>query len=299
MSIPTRLANDGWWLCVPPAPSTDVAPFPANTGQDPMKSISLTAFPMPVWSCSVPRRLAVAAGATALADWLFYDRTIGISLALFLLVLAGLSLLVNRMRAGRREALIAVAILIAGVAPIVEALTPLSVLFGVLAVAVAVSTLTTPFIEGWRDRFNAVRTLLLVGPFRLLPDIARSRTWAHSLGSLTVWIVPLFLSAIFVGLFTSANPLIEHVIAALDWRSGAHQLSLARLLFWMMMVSVIWPFIHLRWHRKRALEPAQADAVPASAAEADRLTGELFGPGAILRSLILFNLLFASRRCWT
>jgi MFS family permease len=295
MPIPTRLANDGWWLCLPPSSSIDAAPFPANSGQDPMKSISLTAFPMPVWSCSLPRKLAVAAGATALADWLFYDHTIGISLALFLLVLAGLSLLANRLRAGRREALVAVAILIAGVAPIVEALTPLSVLFGILAVAVAVSTLTTPFIGGWRDRFKAVRTLLLVGPFRLLPDIARSRTWAHSLRSLTVWIVPLLLSAIFFGLFASANPLIEHVLAALDWRSGAHQLSLARLLFWMMMVSVIWPFIHLRWHRKTAPEAGmtQADAALASPADIDRLGSELFGPGAILRSLVLFNLLFA------
>src|SRR5882757_1172435 len=297
MSIPTRLANDGWWLCVPPTPSIDVAPFPANAGQDSMKSISLAAFPMPVLSCSLPRKLAVAAGATALADWLFYDHTIGLSLALFLLVLAGLSLLANRMRAGRREALVAVAILIAGVAPIVEQLTPLSVLFGILAVAVAVSTLTTPFIEGWRDRFKAVRTLLLVGPFRLLPDLARSRTWSRSLSSLTVWIVPLFLSAIFFGLFASANPLIEHVLTALDWRSGTDQLSVARLLFWMMMVSVIWPFIHLRWHRKAAPEPAvdtaQADAAPASPPEADWLAGELFGPGAILRSLVLFNLLFA------
>lgn len=262
-----------------------------------MKSISLTAFPMPVWSCSLPRKLGVAAGATALADWLLYDHTIGISLALFLLVLAGLSLLANRMRASRREALIAVAVLVAGVAPIVEAPTPLSVVFGILAVAVAVSTLTTPFIEGWRDRFKAVRTLLLVGPFRLLPDIARSRTWSHSLSALTVWIVPLFLGAIFFGLFVSANPLIEHGLAALDWRGGASQVSVARILFWMMMVSVIWPFIHLRWHRKTASEsagdPVQADTASASPADADWPGSELFGPAAILRSLVLFNLLFA------
>jgi hypothetical protein len=262
-----------------------------------MKSISLTAFPMPVWSCSLPRKLAVAAGATALADWLFYDRTIGLSLALFLLALAGLSLLANRMRASRREAVIAGVILVAGVTPTVEALTPLSLLLGILAVAIAVSTLTTPFIEGWRDRAKAVGTLLLVGPFRLLPDIARSRTWSHSLASLTVWIVPLVLGTIFVGLFASANPLIEHGLAAFDWRSGASQLNMGRLLFWIMMASAIWPFIHLRWYRKPAsgpaADPVQADAAPAPPAEADWLVNEMFGPGAILRSLVLFNLLFA------
>jgi hypothetical protein len=296
MSIPTRLANDGWWLCVPPTPSIDVAPFPANAGQDSMKSISLAAFPMPVLSCSLPRKLAVAAGATAFADWLFYDHTIGLSLALFLLVLAGLSLLTNRMRAGRREALVAVGILIAGVAPIVEQLSPLSALLGILAVAAAVSALTTPFIEGWRDRFKAVRTLLLVGPFRLLPDLARTRMWSRSLSGLTVWIVPLFLSAIFLGLFASANPLIEHLLA-LDWQSGASQFSLVRLLFWVMLLSIIWPFIHLRWHRKAVPEAdvdmTRADAGPAPPADVDARPGELFGPAAILRSLLLFNLLFA------
>jgi hypothetical protein len=248
-----------------------------------MRSIPITAFPVPVLSCSVPRKLAVAAGATALADWLFYDHTIG--------------LLTNRMRAGRREALIAFGILIVGVIPIVEQkLTPLSVLFGIVAVAAAVSALTTPFIEGWHDRFEAVRTLLLVGPFRLLPDLARTRMWSRSLSGLTVWIVPLFLSAIFLGLFASANPLIEHLLA-LDWQSGASQFSLVRLLFWMMMLSIIWPFIHLRWHRKATPEAdvdmTRADAGPASPADVDALPGELFGPGAILRSLVLFNLLFA------
>src|SRR5258707_12507261 len=107
--------------------------------------------------------------------------------------------------------------------------------------------------------------------------------WSCSLSGLTVWIVPLFLSVIFFGLFASANPLIEHVLTALDWRSGTNQLSVARLLFWMMMVSVIWPFIHLRWHRKAAPEAEndmkQADAAPASPVDAGWPASELFGPG--------------------
>jgi hypothetical protein len=216
---------------------------PTNASQKQMKSISIAAFPAPVLCRGVPAKLAVAAGATAFADWLFYDHKIGLSLAVFLPVLAGLSLLTNRVRTSRREVLIAAAILIAGLAPIVEELNILSALFGVGAAAIAVSSLTNPFIGDLRDHFKAAGILLLAGPFRLFPDIAKSRTWSLSLRYFTVWIVPLVLSAIFLVLFASANPLIAKLLAALDPRNGASQLSVARLLFWIAIVSVIWPFI--------------------------------------------------------
>jgi hypothetical protein len=262
-----------------------------------MKSISIAGFQMPVPPSAVPRHLAVAAVTTAFADWLFYDHGIGLSLVLFLLVLTGLALVTNRSWISRREAPIALMILIAGLAPIIEAFNVLSVLFGVLAVAVAVSSLTHPFITTWRDRFEAVGTLLLAGPFRLVPDIARSRIWSVSPSRLTVWIVPLFLSVIFLGLFASANPLIENMLAAFDLHGAASHVSFARLLFWSVTLSVTWPFIALRWDRKAAVK-AGADLVQPDAAvvpppDVDSFTRELFGPEAILRSLVLFNLLFA------
>jgi hypothetical protein len=263
-----------------------------------MTSISIAAFRMPALLHSVPRKLAITAAATAFADWLFYDHRIGLSLALFLVVLAGTSLLINRMRSSRREALIAAVIAIAGLAPIVEELNILSALFGISAVSIAVASLTNPFIEGLRDRFKAALTLLLAGPFRLFPDLARARTWSHSVGHLTVWIVPVVFSGIFLCLFAQANPLIENVLASFDPRGGVSQFSMVRLLFWIAIASVIWPFIHLRWHRKAAPD-AEVDATPKDAAPTfsedilDAPLRAMFAPAAILRSLVLFNLLFA------
>jgi Domain of unknown function (DUF4173) len=266
-----------------------------------MTSISTAAYRMPALLGSAPRKLLIAAAATALADWLFYDHRIGLSLALFLLGLASVSLLTNGVRANRRQALVAVTMLIAGLAPIVEEFNILSALFGVLAVAIAVASLTSPFIAGLRDHCRAVRTLLLVGPLRLFPDLARSRIWSSSPGYFKVWIIPLFLSGIFLLLFASANPLIENFIAV-DLGQGVSRFSVTRLLFWIVTLSVIWPFIALRWDRKAASEAGadvtQLDAVPVDAAPAlpangDTLLRALFGPGAILRSLVLFNLLFA------
>jgi hypothetical protein len=195
MPIPMLLADDGWWLCSRPrTPSIDVAPSPANASQHQMKSFSIAIFRIPVLPDSVPRKPIVAVAATGFADWLFYDHRIGVSLALFLLVLAGLALLTNRSWIVRRETPIAVTILSAGLAPLIEAFNVLSALFGVLAVAAVVSSQTNPFIENLRGRFDAASTLLLVGPFRLVSDIARSRIWSVSPSRLTVWIVPLLLS---------------------------------------------------------------------------------------------------------
>jgi hypothetical protein len=263
-----------------------------------MTTISIAAFRMPALLHSVPRKLAITAAATAFADWLLYDHRIGLSLALFLLVLAGTSLLTNRVRSSRHGALIAAVIAIAGLAPIVEELNILSALFGISAVSIAVVSLTNPFIEGLHDRFRAALTLLLAGPFRLFPDLARARIWSHSVGHLTVWIVPVVLGGIFLCLLARANPLIESVLASFDPRGGVSQFSMVRLLFWIAIASVIWPFIHLRW-RSKAAPDAEADATPADAAPEfsedalDPLLRAMFAPAAILRSLVLFNLLFA------
>jgi hypothetical protein len=284
------------------APLIDIAPSPAKASHHQMTSISIAAFRMPVLLDSLPRKLAITAAATAFADWLFYDHRIGLSLALFLLALAGISLLINQGLTSRRDASIAAIVAIAGLAPIVEELNILSALFGVSAAAIAVSSLTNPFIEGLRDRCEAALTLLLAGPFRLFPDLVRSRIWSHSAGHLTVWIVPLLLGGVFLGLFARANPLIENLLASFDPRDGVSQFSIVRLLFWIAMASLIWPFIHLRWYRKAVpdagvdtmpVDSASVEAAPALPTKVDTLLGKLFGAEAILRSLVLFNLLFA------
>jgi hypothetical protein len=297
MPVPTRLANDGWWLCsLPTTPSIDAASSPAKASQNLMTNMSFAGFRTPMTLLPCPHKLAVAAGATALADWLFYGHTAGLSLALFLVVLAALSLLTSRVRPRGRDMLIAAAILIAGLVPIVEDPDALSAPFGILGLAVAVAFLTNPFLTDLHDYLRAVVTLLLTGPFRLLSDATRSRIWSLPVDQLTSWIVPLVLGGIFLGLFVSANPLIENLFT-FDVRKWSSPVSLSRLLFWGAMVSVTWPFLALRWKRsdttRTAVGGAQPGDVPAAPAEIDPFTAEVFGTAAILRSLVQFNLMFA------
>jgi hypothetical protein len=249
-----------------------------------------TALRFPILLGTLPRQLLIAAAVTAFADWLFYDHRLGISVAFFLLVLAGLSLLTNPVHAGGRKILLAAAVVVlAGLAPIVEELNMLSAALGVLAVTLAVSALTNPFIDGLRDRFAAVPRLLLFGPFRIFSDIAESSKWSLTLRHVTVWIVPVLLSGIFLILFSSANPLIESWFSAIDPRTLARGLSAPRLLFWTLASCVVWPFVHMKWNRS---DPEPRNSAPQPAA-LDDAPSELFGAAAILRSLLLFNLLFA------
>jgi hypothetical protein len=255
-----------------------------------MNTTAIAAPRLPLLLDSIPRKLTVALAVTGFADWLFYDQKIGISLALFVAVLTLLSLLTNPSHAGSRQLLFAAAMLSIGLAAVVEEFNVLSASLCVLAVAVAVSMLTNPLMDGLRERYDAIQDLLLIGPFRIFPDIAQSSKFSLTLKSFTVWIVPLFLSCIFLVLFSSANPLIETWLNAIDLKAWLARLSVARLLFWSVTLCVVWPFVYLKWIRKPPPAPWVSEREPAAT---DAASSELFGAAAILRSLLLFNLLFA------
>jgi hypothetical protein len=255
-----------------------------------MNSTTMPALRLPILLDSIPRKLIVALAVTGFADWLFYDQKIGISVALFLGVLAVLSLLTNSLHAGARQSLFAAAVLLIGLAAVIEEVNLLSASLCVLAVAVAVSTLTNSLMDGLRERYHAVRYLLLIGPFRIFADIARSSRFSLTLKSFTVWVVPLLLSCVFLLLFSSANPLIETWLnATIDLKAWLARISVVRLMFWTVTLCMIWPFIYLKWIRKPPPAPWANEAEPAL----DEPPSELFGAAAILRSLLLFNLLFA------
>ena len=95
MSIPKRLANDGWWLCE--RPSTALArSFSLQTGSAIMVDFSSPApSAVSVQENIFPVKPAIAVVLAALADWLFYDQQIGLSAVVFTLALICGSVLVN------------------------------------------------------------------------------------------------------------------------------------------------------------------------------------------------------------
>ena len=229
-------------------------------------------------------RVATAVALAALADWLFYDQYVGISLVFFAIALAACSLATNPSTLERRRLLAAGLILIAGLVPAIEDLNALSLGFIVLALGVAAAILTNPGFDDLAYRARALRELYLFAPFRAIRDAIGVLNLPGITSGVAVWVVPVLMSLIFLLLFASANPLIEKWLSAANLVKLSSHLSAPRILFWLLAVCLVWPFLHQRWHRTRA-----SAAHPAL----DIGAGQFLSTATVLRSLILFNLLFA------
>ncbi|SFJ71821.1 protein of unknown function [Bosea sp. OK403] len=289
MSIPTSNS-------VPPIPLSNPIPIPAE----------LTA------RLSSPRprrwlqaRLGLAAGFVLLADVLFYGHALGISLAYFLAMLAAASLWANPIRAGGRSRALALLLLGAGLLAIAEEVDLLSSALAILSTAIFAVMISQQRQARWQEQIREARRMLLAGAFRLLGDIGRvsrlsalRRRAPTGIGWVTSWIIPLAFLSVFATLFASANPLLESWLSRIDLRLLLNLLSPWRMLFWLLILCLIWPMLHVRAARKRKAQAlaAQEVAAPAAKALAPDPHG-LFGDAAILRSLVLFNALFAVQTC--
>ncbi|MES2196145.1 MAG: DUF4173 domain-containing protein [Pseudomonadota bacterium] len=237
--------------------------------------------------------LLLAAGCAALADWLFYGWDVGISLALFLAVLGIAGVAGNGVQATGKIRTVMTAIFVAGLLPLIEHVNPLSVLLGSLATALFVLVMTADARPSWPwQLFDAV-TVPLRGPVRFAGDLFAAlrhlKVWTPGwLGSLVAWIVPLGISALFLSLMSSANPLIEQRLMQIDLRVLFRHFELSRTLYWLLIACIIWPLLYRRIkpRKVRQAEPEVATAEPAG-------PDHLLGVQAMTRSLILFNLLFA------
>lgn len=109
---------------------------------------------------------------------------------------------------------------------------------------------------------------------------------------LTVWFIPLFFGSIFAALLVSANPLLEKWINLMNPGNAASYVNFGRVLFWAVALSVVWPFIHVWWRKKAEVMETPAEAIEHEHERLSDFSGFL-GVATILRSLILFNLLFA------
>jgi hypothetical protein len=275
--------------------------------------ILMTSFP--IARASIPsansaplHQLAAAGTVTALADWLFYLHTPGISVAIFAIALCAAVLLTNALRARPFELATAIAILAISLLPSIEDFGILALAFAVAGTA-AFALLTTGWpARGALERARDVVWLISSGPYRLAADLGAA---AHQIQQrdlakqganwLLAWIVPLVVGAVFLLLFWQANPLIERWFTSIDASRWPH-LDPVRPLFWCAAIAAIWPFLRLQLLRAPTvrdvlvtldLVPAQAGETPPTESRAAVPEGPLFGKMAILRSLVLFNVLFA------
>ena len=239
-------------------------------------------------------RLAAAIGCAALADWLFFGWEMGVSLALFLGVLGVAAVACNGVRAARPVRMIMITVFVAGLAALFENVDMLSIAIGMLATAMFIIVMTSDERAPWYRNLFEAATVPFRGPFRFVGDMIRALRHIKErtsgwLGWLVAWIVPLSIFAVFLALFSSANPLIEGQLMRIDFRPLLELIQTWRLAFWILIVFAVWPLLYRRARRRPVRPPVTDAGMPPEEADMDYLLGEK----AMSRSLILFNALFA------
>src|SRR5215207_543779 len=292
MPVPTRLANDGWWLCERPATAL-VCNSLLQTGSAIMADFTAPASNAgAIQERTFPVKAAIVLALAALADWLFYGHSIGISAAIFAVAVACGAPPANLATLNRKQVLPAGALLLVALFPAIEEFNVASLIFMVLALGVGLLLATNRDRNGLGERAAALCELYLIGPFQFFRDAVGAFNLPALKTGFVVWFVPIVLSGIFVFLLASANPLLEKWIRLLNPGYTGSYVSLGRVLFWTVALSIVWPFIHVRWSGKRGM-PAGLTEAAALAQGIPSGQHDFFGAATILRSLILFNLLFA------
>lgn len=240
----------------------------------------------------------LAALAVAAADFLFYGRAIGISAAIFIALLAVSMAMTNPAQPSRETQLASIGILSALLLPMVEIFSALSLASGLTGLSIYTLMMTGRFGGDVLDRFARMIWQLTSGPARFCALLMtgrrlmrRTNTGSPDRQTILNWIVPVSLGVVFLALFSAANPLIETLLAGIEFRGPMTTVDFARILFWVVTLGLTWSFVRVR------LSPKMTWPTEVVARLAGHSTGcsaeQLFGPVAAVRSLLLFNALFA------
>jgi hypothetical protein len=239
-----------------------------------------------------PVLIAAALALVASADVLLWQHRPGISLFIFYAAIAAGILIARGARPLTRPVGIGIAIALLGALPLIEAASILGLLSATFGVGILALASRRELPSQLVDLPLVLVRYGIVAPVQLALDAigfsirVAEGGWGSALArGVFVWVIPVVLALIFVGLFAAANPLIEAALNAISIRQMTDLLDPARMIFWAFVAAFVWPLLAprlLRW------QPAvvQGPQLP-------KTESLLFGRSAILRALLLFNGLFA------
>lgn len=228
--------------------------------------------------------LVIAGDYVLLGGW-------GINVPIFLVLLGTCAILLAGRASSPRTKLVAAAVLLVAVLPLVETASSLAglsiALFGLGVATVLSSGL-------WKGNLPALPAtavgFAILAPFRLVADaisglssVGTDGRWRRPLRLILGWVLPLALGAAFLVLFAAANPLIEQALRALSFRDAV-RLDGDRIALWVFVAAFSWPFlVPLVWR------PKATDVYGPQKPREEVHIGRDF----TRRSLIVFNALFA------
>lgn len=251
--------------------------------------------PSVVQTGSIPPRLralrpVLPIALAAAADWLFFDGPTGVSLSVFIGLIAVAVLAGNRLRANGREAALAAVTFGLCLLPSIETTGFLALCFGSGGLAVFALGMTGRLRVAWPTALRRAVVLLTgnaAGRLRRAVSQRRRRRSVSGLAGVIVavraWVVPAAIGLVFAWLFASANPAFRSWIGLLDLRWLLTDLQPARYAFWLLVALAVVPFVRVPAFRQRPRAGGAGSAKKARGIAA----------GLVLRSLIVANLVFA------
>jgi hypothetical protein len=261
IQIPYRIRMDGWWL-------VDDLQIP----------------------CKGPRRAAGCTFSLIPGDFLTFEQAPGLNLFAYAIAVAMGILCVGMGRLPARAVTIALGLSLVAAVPVLEAPTIVGVLLAMLGLAMLALASAGMVPVDFTILPGTLLRFALIAPLRLIEDGGRLLSRAIGLRlarSALVWVLPIAFALLFLVLFWSANPVIADVLGKLDLGGMFSSIDPVRMGFWLMLAALLWPVLVPRLKRWRKAVPT------ANTVSAEPRENLLFGPAAILRSLIVFNALFA------
>ena len=278
--LPDSIANDGWWLACDATPE----PAPEHRRDDHYKRT--TPF------SRIASVLLIA--LILLADFLFWQHPVGLSLAVFSAALSGVAIYSLRPRFSAIKWAGFAGLWVACALPVVEFTQTASVLFlvvghlGLLVWCAMQSQTWAPILR------NLLRLPYLMTLFSFLPARAAVRNASvpgdlkFHREALLIWLLPVIASSVFLLLFVGANPIFE------QWLDRAMRIDFSagdpvRVLFWTCAAFAAYPFVAFeKLAENFKPEPARGLAMP-KAADA------VLNARSITISLFLFNAMFLTQ----
>lgn len=249
-------------------------------------------------------KIGLALLLTVAADFLFFEQPLGISTLMFGCLLVIAIVAVHPAAFAKRLHPATMVVAAGALLPLFENISCLSItvaIFGLSAFALSISG---------HIQFKPAKVLdkvagfLLASPLRLPVDILRLRKAvtrqnraSGQFGGIVIWMMPIVLGAVFLMLFGIANPVIDYWISRIDPWILLDLLDIWRIAFWLIFVALVWAFLRPRlprWLRRaHSARPIINIAHGSNTKAAVALQQMVFGKAAILRALLLFNVMFA------
>lgn len=231
-------------------------------------------------------------GLVTVADLLVWGLTARLGwVVLALMVAAGAQAMARPALSPGRLGL-AWGVLVLCLLPILEEAQVLSMLFALMGLALFVGLVVA---SGRQAVWRAAGRFALFGmgqtgrDLAALPDVVRDpkAVQRQALGAARDWALPMGLGAVFVALFASANPVLDDwITTALNWDPGV-TLDGGRVMFWLGMAVLVWPFLRLTPLAPRLTrDPSRRDRTLS-------LPRGLVHARSVMRALVTFNLIFA------